>query len=29
VSALYGEVAEAGDDPSPWHLLRKPASVSD
>lgn len=29
VSALYGEVAEAGDEAASWHLLRKPAAASD
>jgi len=28
-AGLYGEVAEAGEEPAGWHLLRRPAAASD
>lgn len=28
-AALHAESAKAGDDFTPWHLLRKPAAASD
>lgn len=29
MSALYGEVADVGDEAAPWHLLGKPGAASD